>query len=105
MTTTRRIETLDDLTSYLHGLFGPDIVPSVMNHYEVMFTVDGKVRKVMAALQENTGREGWDGDTSFWFYRNDALNVGIGLASAPGCVMVMATIDSLHREALRPYGS
>jgi len=45
MTTTRRIETLDDLTSYLHSLFGPDIVPSVMNHYEVMFTVDGKVRK------------------------------------------------------------
>jgi len=100
----QRIETLDDLTAYLHELFGPGITPSVMNHYEVMFTVDGKVRKVMAALQEKTGRDGWDGEASFWFYRNEALNVGIGLASAPGCVLVNASIHSLHREALKPYG-
>lgn len=70
-----------------------------------MFTVAGKAKPVMSALQEKTGKDGWGGESRFWFYRNDALNVSIGLSSVPGCVMVIASIASLHHEALKPYGA
>lgn len=105
MTNRQRIESLDDLNAYLLNLFGPEIKPSEMNHYEVMFTVDGKVKKVMADLQEKTGKDGWRGESTFWCYSNDALNVSIGLSSAPGCVLVLASVASLHHEALKPYGA
>ena len=105
MTLWQRIESLDELDAYLRDLFGPDIQPSGTNGYQVMFTVDGKVKPVMSLLQEKTGKDGWDGESRFWFYRNDALNVSIGLSSVPGCVLVIASIATLHHEALKPYGA
>lgn len=105
MTLWQRIESLDELNAYLRDLFGPDIQPSGTNGYQVMFTVDGKLKTVMAALQEKTGKEGWDGESRFWSYRNDALNVSIGLSPVTGRVMAIASIASLHHEALKPYGA
>lgn len=52
MTLWQRIESLDELDAYLRDLFGPDIQPSGTNGYQVMFTVAGKAKPVMSALQE-----------------------------------------------------
>jgi len=101
----QRIESLDDLNAYLYDLFGPNIEPSGANGYGVMFMVDGKLKTLMAALQEKTGKEGWDGESRFWSYRNDPLNVSIGLSPVTGRVMVIANVASLHLEALKPYGA
>ena len=105
MTVRQRIESLDELNVYLRDLFGPDIQPSGTNGYQAMFTVDGKAKTVMAALQEKTGKDGWGGESRFWAYRNDALNVSIGLSSVSGCVLVIASVASLHHEALKPSGA
>jgi len=105
MTNKRRVESLEGLKAYLNDLFGAEIGFSEPNHYHVMFTVDGKVKKVMATLQEKTGEDGWRGEASSWYYGNEALNINVGLSSAPGCVLVIASVASLHYEALKPYGA
>lgn len=56
MTLWQRIESLDELDAYLRDLFGPDIQPSGTNGYQVMFTVAGKAKPVMSALQEKPAR-------------------------------------------------
>lgn len=99
-----RIESLQELKTYLQKLFADTLQFNKDSGHDVMFVVDGKVKQVMAKLQQTTGDEGWDGDSTFWVYRNDALNVSIGLSAAPGCVLVLASVASLHRAALEPYG-
>lgn len=99
-----RIESLQELKIYLQDLFACPLKFSNNTGHDVMFVVDGKVKQVMAALQQKTGQQGWDGDSTFWVYRNDALNLNIGLSAAPGCVLVLASVASLHRAALKPYG-
>ncbi len=103
MTDIQRVETLEDLKAWLIDLFGAEISPTEPNHYQVMFTVDGKVKKVMAALQEKTGEDGWAGEASYWYYGNNSLNLNMCLSSAPGCVLVIASVASLHYEALKPF--
>jgi len=99
-----RVESLEELHAYLNELFGVALLLDSTNGYEFMFTVPGKLSQVVKLLQEKTGQERWDGEASNWFYRDEARDILLGLSSAPGCVMVLASITSLHREALKKYG-
>lgn len=98
------VKTLDDLKAYLVRLFGTPMEFSEMSDCQVMSFFEGKIKTVLAMLQEKTGREGWTGEASFYHYGNDALDINIGIGSVPGGVLVIASIDSRYRETLRPYG-
>lgn len=99
-----RIATFDELRRYLTALFEEDITAEPSTSYDIMFMVDGKIKPRLAQLQAKTGTEGWSGESRFYHYTNEALNVTIGISSAPGGVIVIACLSDKHREALIPYG-
>jgi hypothetical protein len=100
-----RVKSLEDLHAYLNELFGVNLLLDSTNGYDFMFTVPGKLSQVVRLLQQKTGTTNWDGEASNWFYRDEARDILLGLSSSPGCVMVLASIASLHREALKKYGA
>lgn len=99
-----RVNTLEELRRYLVALFEEHITAEPSSSYDIMFIVDGKIKPRLAQLQAKTGKEGWDGEARSYHYINEALNVSIGISSAPGGVIVIACLDDKHREALIPYG-
>lgn len=104
MTKSGRVESLEELHAYLNELFGVALLLDSASGYDFMFTVPGKLSQVVKLLQEKTGQDHWVGEASNWFYRDERRGVLLGLSSAPGCVMVLASITALHSEALRKYG-
>lgn len=98
-----RIESLEALHAYLNDLFGVVLLLDSTNGYEFLFSVPGRLSQVVRMLQERTDPENWVGEVSNWFYRDEERNVLLGLCASSGSVMVLATITSLHREALKKY--
>ncbi len=98
-----RVDTIEDLQAYLRGLFGPDIDPAPINGYQVMFTMPGKVKPMVAAAQQQTGVDGWDGEAGNWFFKSTADNVNMLLRAAHRSVLVVSSIVSLHEAALAEH--
>ena len=97
-----RITTLDELRRYLVALFDVDITAEPSSSYRFIFLVDGKIQSRLAQLQAKTGKEQWDGQSRFYRYRSPATNVMIRLVSAPGCVVVTASLFAKYRKTLSP---
>ena len=102
-----RLETIDDLTAHLETLFAqigltPEQVSPIGGH-GLMFLVPGKVKPVLEGLKPHTHPDCWDGEPSFWGYRNEDENFLLTLKSAPRSVLCMATVMSLHKQYLEQF--
>lgn len=105
-----RIETTDDLIRRLEEVFlaiGVTLdrgnISSGMDDYSVMFTVPGKVKVLVQSLKMQTNPNDWDGESIFWFYKDDKENWMLALRSVPHAVLCIGSVISLHKKHLEKY--
>ncbi len=98
------IRSLSDLKAFVVSLVGHPLEFSDTNKCKTMTTVEGKVKTLLPLLKSKTGAEGWTRESRHYTYVNDSIDVSISISSAPGCVLLLAHISSLHRQNLAKLG-
>ena len=104
LSAVRPLQSPDELKAYLTELFGQPLTFVDAEGASVMFVVDGKVKPLMLALQEKTGKAGWTGEAVHYSYSDKARDVHFGISSVPGSVLCNAYISSRHAAHLRSMG-
>lgn len=103
----KKIQNLDELKEVIFDLFKKIAQPGQfhpINDHQLSFIVEGKLKKLVSQLQEETGQDGWDGgSTSKWFV-NKVGDYSILLNSVPGGVLVFCSILSILGETLDRHG-
>lgn len=98
-----RIETSEELETYIYDVTGIHPCIRTIENYGVSFILNGSIKKNRTQLQNKISNHHWDGDRYGCLYRDEEMNIMLLLNKAGGMTLCIATILSLHSTHIEQF--